>query len=207
MVPVQPTRLRSALAATDLERVCAQILKFASNRARSHDLGAELAQKVLAEAIDPEGSPWNPDHEPDFFRHLVGRVNGALAAERKRLRLRAAPHFLEAVANQVYGPVPTPDDALDERARRELWDARWKTVRRSFEDVGNEVARKVLDQYELGNCSVAGQQSALGEELATLYRERERIVRRARALREKESPSPSSPLLARAADGEGEVGT
>ncbi len=177
------TSLERALAALDLGRVYVQTVKYASFRARSSDLGRELAQKVLAAAIDPGGSSWDPEREPDLFRHLVGRVNGALALERKKLRLRADPQVVAELTERLYSPAATPLALLEERENRERDGRRWQTLRDSFAGPGDELARKILDQYETGTEGAADQARALGADIAEIYLERRRIARRARATR------------------------
>ena len=83
--------LQAALARVDLGRVHAQIVAYAISRLRSRDAGEELAQRVLVEAIDPDGRPWDPEHEPDLARHLVGRVNSAILNDYKKARVRSDP--------------------------------------------------------------------------------------------------------------------
>jgi hypothetical protein len=201
-MPIDPLRKRrdEALAQLDLGRIYGQVLLFASSRARSREDGQELAQRVFKEAIDPDGSPWDPDRNPDLGLFLLGRVMGALARDRKRLLVRANPRAISAIEGRFYSPPPTPIDVFQQRQRAEEAKRQWAELRASFDGEGNELARGLLDQYEAGTMEAAPQARALGAEIADVYRERRRIARRARALRGSDSDSQEP-------GDDGEVGT
>ncbi len=96
--------LQAALARVDLGRVHAQIVAYAISRLRSRDAGEELAQRVLVEAIDPDGRPWDPEREPELARHLIGRVNSAILNDYKKARGRSDPRAHDAVERQMDQP-------------------------------------------------------------------------------------------------------
>ncbi|MGH7271109.1 MAG: hypothetical protein ACREJ3_11825 [Polyangiaceae bacterium] len=177
------TPLERALAQIDLARVRTQIVRYATARTRSREHGEELAQMALTGAIDPQGSPWDPERDPDFARYLIGRVNGALASERKKLRLRADPGIVAMLWQRIYRPAQTPGDVAIERERREGLDRRWRALRESFDGASDSLALRVLDQYEEGTIDAAAQAQALGADVCEVYAQHKRIARRARALR------------------------
>jgi DNA-directed RNA polymerase specialized sigma24 family protein len=175
------SRRRAALAKLDVGRVYAQISKYARYRARSQDRGAELAQRVFAEAVDPERSHWDPERDPDLARFLVGRVNGALAAERKKRRVRADPRAVASIEARYYGAELGPDEQMEERQRATHTAA---MLRAAFEGYGDELERKVLEQYEDGVLTAAEQARALGVDIGDVYRARRRIARHVRMLQD-----------------------
>jgi hypothetical protein len=185
MVPVDPLRKRrdEALARLDLGRIYAQVLLYASSRAHSREEGQELAQRVFTEALEPNGSPWDPDASPDLGLFLIGRVRGALAQDRMRRAVRESPQAVGAIEQRFYSASPTPIDLFQQRRRAEEAHREWARLRASFDEEGDAFARQVLDQYEAGTTEAAQQALALGADIAEVYRERRRIARRARALR------------------------
>ena len=98
-------RERSEQARIDGERACQRSDRpwIDGEHARSQDHGVEFAQHVFAEAVDPERSHWDPERDPDLARFLVGRVNGALATDRKKLRVRADPRAVASIEARYYG--------------------------------------------------------------------------------------------------------
>ncbi len=201
------TRLQAALERVDLPRICAQLVRYASRRAGSRDLGRELAQKTLADAIDPDRSPWDPDRDPDLAYHLIGRVNGALAIERKKERLREHPTVVSAIEDRFQRPPPTPEAALVHHETREHGARLWRALCASFEADGDALGRKVLDQYADGNEDAAGQAHALRVDVRDVYDARRRIARRARALRDERSGQHDAVAPNAPAEKDDEVGT
>jgi DNA-directed RNA polymerase specialized sigma24 family protein len=175
------SRRRAALAKLDIGRVYAQIAKYARYRARSQDRGAELAQRVFVEAFDPQRSPWDPERDPDLTRFLIGRVNGALAGERKKERVRADPRAVASIETRYYGAELGPDEQMEERQQSTHTVA---MLRAAFEGYGDELERRVLEQYEEGVLTAAEQARVLGVDIGDVYRARRRITRHVRMLQD-----------------------
>ncbi len=198
------TALQAALRKVAWGSVSAVLVKYASRRARSNVLGEELMRKVIAEVIDPERSHWDPEKEPDIVRYLIGRIDGALAVERRKEKLRASPHVVARIEQEFTQAVPTPEDVLDARQRGEGYAALWGRLRSGFETSGDDLALKVIAQYEDGRSDAAEQARRIGAEQRDVVAARRRIARRARALRDGEDgPDEDEEFVARAADADG----
>jgi len=176
------TSLGAAATRVDWARTHAQVLRYAIYRTKSRDLAGEIAQQVLADAIDPDGAPWDPEREPDIMRHLIGRVNGAVAVARKKERLRRRKSVVAHVIDLLTRPVRTPAEESEMRQRTQDYRARWAALRASFDAEGDTLASQVLDQYEKGTIHAPDQARALGLEAPQVHDVRRRITRRARAL-------------------------
>lgn len=187
MPPTTRTSLGAAIALVDWERTHAQILRYAISRMKSRDRASDITQQVIAGALDPDGSPWDPEREPDIVRHLIGRVNGAVAVERRKDRLRRDPGVVERIRDLLGRPVRTPEGELEARRRLEGYQARWKALRESFETDGDTLALQVLAQYENGAIHAPEQSRALGVDVRQIHDVRRRITRRARALTPKDT--------------------
>ena len=197
--------LQAALARVDLGRVHAQIVAYAISRLRSRDAGEELAQRVLVEAIDPDGRPWDPAREPDLARHLVGRVNSAILNDYKKARVRSDPRAHDTIERLGPQPMPRPDELLDARRRSER-DARCiEATRASFEAEGDTLALRVLGEYASEVTGAAEQARALGADVREVYEARRRIARRARTLRVRQSDTDGPPLRVASTDEDEEV--
>jgi hypothetical protein len=197
------SRRDAALALVDLRRVYASVLAFAVGRARSRDHGEELVQRVMAAAIDPEQSPWDPERDPDLARYLMGRVNGALASDRKKARLRSDSATVAAVVLEHYEPKRTVEDDLAARQR----DARdLAELYARFAGDDGAVERALLDLYQAGVSDVGEQAASIGVDVPEVYRARRRIVRNAREIRARSDREPQAAATPAARESDDELG-
>ncbi len=133
----------------------------------------ELAQEGMTRAIDPKGSPWDPEKQPSLLLH-VGSVMNGLAANRRRgeKRHKSVSHKPERDAR--VDPDPTPEEQAEraeDLARLQGW----------MKDL---LARLAGDTIALGKIELmregiddAGEQAArLGCTTKDIYRANERIA-------------------------------
>ena len=69
------------LDAAEWGKIYPRLLAFATGRARSDDMGKDLAQNAIANVYDVD-STWDPEKQPDLLRHLMSLVNSDLWARR-----------------------------------------------------------------------------------------------------------------------------
>lgn len=136
----------------------------------------ELAQDAMAKAIDPAGSPWDPDGQPELLLHVGSLMNSAGANQRRAEKRHPLIPYEEEEHDVRADPAPSAEDRLvheDEVARleRQMDDLRARLA-------GDEVALAKIDLlYRHPEINDAASQAAkLGCSVTKLRRANERIA-------------------------------
>jgi DNA-directed RNA polymerase specialized sigma24 family protein len=175
--------LDQALAAIDWGDLHERLYLYARKRAKDPDDAQDLVQDAIASLKSGEPCAWDRVKQPNVAYHLVRVIDTLHKARRRAKERRADPAWVDKARIATTRPLPRPDEALAERQRVERGYALWARLREGLERDGDRTAIAVLDQYEQRVTGAREQAAAIGASDQAVYQARQKIARRAEALR------------------------
>jgi DNA-directed RNA polymerase specialized sigma24 family protein len=188
---------QAAIALLDRDpRLRKKIFAHAYSLTRNLEDAKDLSQAAIAKAIDPEGSPWDPDAQPNLLLY-VGSLMNTAAFNKRRGEARHPTVGESVLSDHRPGPdaepEPTPEERLahaEDLARLEGWLDKL-LVRLA----GDEVALAKIELMRDGIDDAAEQAARIGCSVKDTYRANERIAYHAalvkKTAREGERPARS----------------
>jgi len=133
----------------------------------------ELAQEAMTSAIDPAGSPWDPDTEPDLLFHVGSLMNSAAANRRRGERRHPFIHY-KPEKDLRLDPAPTAEDLMVQEDDVAELERRMADLRDSL--AGDDIALGKIDLLYRGIEDAASQAKLLGCSVTDIRRATERIA-------------------------------
>ncbi len=174
-----------ALAAVELlredEHLRKVILLQAYSLTRNLADAKELAQDAIAKAIDPAGSPWDPDTEPSLKDYLGSLMNSA-AANRRRGERRHPLVPYEKDKDLRADPAPTVEERMVQED--EVADLEGEMVVLRARLAGDRIALGKIDLLYRGISDAATQAEHLACTVTDMRRANERITYQVERIKE-----------------------
>jgi DNA-directed RNA polymerase specialized sigma24 family protein len=149
-----------------------KILRHAYSLTGNLDEAKDLAQQAIARAIDPDGSPWDPDAQPNLVLHVGSLMNSA-ASNQRRARVRHPTTTYDPALHDGADPATDPEERVaqaEDVARLErLLD------RLLVQLAGDAVALGKIQLMRAGVDDAEEQARALRCDVKDIYRANERI--------------------------------
>ena len=201
-----------ALAALELLREDAALRKVIVLLAYSltHNLAdaKELAQDAMAKAIDPAGSPWDPDEQPNLKEHLGSLMNSAMANRRRGERRHPFVPYERGKDLRV-DPAPTVEQRMVQEDEASELEGEMVVLRARL--AGDTIALGKIDLLYRGIDDAATQAEHLKCAVAEIYQASKRIAYHVERIKEARGrtvrAAPEGPRAPEPTPSETEVGS
>jgi DNA-directed RNA polymerase specialized sigma24 family protein len=132
----------------------------------------EIAQEAMAKAIDPAGSPWDPDTQPSLKAHVGSLVNSAVANRRRAERRHPLVPY-EKDKDLRADPAPTVEERMVQEDEVAGLEGEMVVLRARL--AGDRIALGKIDLLYRGISDAATQAEHLECTVTDIRRAKERI--------------------------------